>query len=59
MKDAVSESVEAAVAVGVSLENLNFVVAAFCKTVCKWRFQRIKYTFFSIEIYVYAPFKRF
>ena len=33
MKDAVSESVEAAVAVGVSLENLNFVVAAFGKTI--------------------------
>ncbi len=33
MEYAVTESVEAAVAVGVSLENFNFVVAAFGKAI--------------------------
>ena len=44
MQNTVAKAVEISVAVSISFENFNFVVAAFNETVCKWSSERIKYS---------------
>ena len=45
MQNTVAKAVEISVAVSISFENFNFVVAAFNETVCKWSSERIKYSY--------------